>query len=479
MPWLRSRSDLDARAAKASGGLARSRRLPRSFAVVLLVGLAPAALSKDLAAEDFPSSPARRATPLLRGSEQAWRDFTYHYWDPDAERPRIRPTGFDGKIRNEAPYPTFWHMVEANNVLFWRWKATRSPAVAEMIRSQFAEIRTRYPDARLTSAAWSGYRVDGIVNVADDAAWAIAYFCQVHEATGDPAALRIAEQLIDSTYATFADPNQGGAGYLYALPGQDPDHQGVSTGHEAVVARCCVYVFEQISHGHLLAHAERSWAWMQEHLRHPSGVYFAELDIRPTLAGKPNPSYRKPIGWERPGDIQRGGSVAFLGGTMAMASLSAALYMQSGEARYLEEVRGIVAGMTRRDTFLRPGAPVGVAEDVLVNERDGWANGFAAPYLVDDALTLDGVDEDGRLKSALVGTALAITRARTKDGFYGADWSGPEWDAAHRWKTWIEQAAGGTGSGRGMALPEQLPTTASSIAMVLAGARVEGWARPR
>jgi len=453
--------------------------VPSRTTAALLLGLAIAAHSQPPGEDEFPFAPGRRTTALTRASDQAWRDFTYHYWDPDHDPPRIRPTVFGGAIRNDAAYPSFWQMAEANNVLYWRWRMTGSAAVQQMIRSQFREIRSRYPDAHLSSASWSGYTADSIINVADDAAWAIAYFCQVHEATGDPAALRIAESLIDSTYKTFADPNKGGAGYLYALPGQDPGHQGMSSGHEAVAARCAVYVFEQTSHGHLLALARDSWAWMHEYLRHPSGVYFAELDIRPIVRGKANPDYRKPIGWNRPGDISRGGSVAFLGGTMAMASLSAALYMQSGEARYLDEVRSIVAGMTRRDTFLRPGTPVGVPGDVLVNERDGWANGFTAPYLVEDALSLDDVDVDGKLKAVLINTALAITKQRTPDGFYGADWSGPEWDVAHQWNTWIAQAEAGAKVGLPMALPSQLPTTASSTAMVLAGAMVERWKGPR
>lgn len=448
--------------------------------VALALGIAAAGIAQAHAGEEFPSSPARRTTPLLRGSEQAWRDFTYHFWDPDRAVPRLRPTFADGSIGNDAAHPTFWHMAEANCVLHARWRATGDEAVRQMIRSQFQEVRSLYSDERLSSAAWSGHLPDRIVNVADDAAWAIAYLCQVHDATGDPAALRLAEALIDSTYQTFADPGKSDAGYLYALPGQDPDHQGVSTAHEAVAARCAVYVFEHTSHGHLLALAKGSWQWMHKYLRHPQGVYFAELDLRPEVGGKANADYRKPIGWNRPQDISRGGSVAFLGGTMAMASLSAALYMQTGEAGYVEEVHSIVAGMTRRDTFLRPGAPVGVPGDVLVNDRDGWANGFTAPYLVRDALSLDGIDSGGQLKAALVNTALAITKARTPDGFYGADWSGPEWDAAHRWDTWVSQAgAKGAGSGQGMALPSQLPTTASSVAMVLAGAMVERWKTPR
>lgn len=411
---------------------------------------------------------------MAAGADQAWRDFIYHFWDPSNPIPRLRPTGSDGSIHNEAAYPTFWHMAEANNVLFWRWKTTRSEPVREMIRSQFREVRARYSDANLASAAWRGYRADGIINVADDAAWACAYFCQVHEATGDPNAIRIAESLITSTYTTFADPNHGAAGLLYALPGQDPDHQGLSAGYEVVAARCALYAFEQTSHGHLLEFAKGSWEWMRRYLKHPSGVYFAELDIRPTIGGKPNPNYRKALGWNRPGDIGRGGSIAYLGGTMGMASLSAALYRLSGEKKYLDEVHSVVAGMTRRDTYLRPGAPVNVPGDVLLNDRDGWADGFTAPYLVEDALSLEGVDADGKLRNALVHTSLAITKARTGDGFYGADWSGPEWDPAHRWNSWIAQgSAAGGGSGAGMALPFQMPTTASSVAMALAGAMAE------
>lgn len=448
--------------------------------LALSLGVVGTALAQAPAQAPFSHGPASRYSPVLAGAEQAWRDFTYHYWDPNAAVPRIRPTLGNGNIDNNAPYPVFWHMAEANNVLYWRWKTTRSEPVREMIRSQFREIRSRYPDAQLSSAVWKGYRADGIINVQDDASWAIAYFCQVHEATGAPAAIRIAEALIGSTYATYADPNHGGGGLLYALPGQDPDHQGVSSGYEIVAARCALYSFEQTSHGHLLALAQGTWQWMHKYLRHPAGVYFAELDIRPTVRGAPNPDYRKPIGWNRPGDVKRGGSVAYLGGTMGMASLSAALYLQSGEKRYLDEVHSIVAGMARKDTFLRSGSAVGVAGDVLVNERDAWTNGFTAPYFVADALSLDGVDADGKFKQALANTSLAITSRRTSDGYYGGDWSGPEWDPAHRWETWTAQAGGaGGGSGAGMASPAQMPTTASSVAMALAGATVERWKQPR
>lgn len=442
--------------------------------VSFLVSLLAVAPAQD--PTPYPSAPARQYGIVQARADQAWRDFTYHFWDPDRPTPRIRPTNSEGFIWNDANYPTFWHMAQANAVLFWRWKATKSEAVREMIRSQFQEIRARYGDAHLSSAAWSGYRDNSFSNVQDDASWAVAYFCQVHEVTGDVAALRIGGALLTSTYAVYADPNKGGAGLLYALPGQDPSHQGVSSGYEVVAARCALYLFEQTSHGHYLAFAQQTWEWMHKYLKHPTGVYFAELDIRPTVDGKPNPNYRKPIGWERPGDIKRGGSIGFIGGTMGMASLSAALYMFSGDKKYLDEVNGIVAGMLRTDTFLRTGKGAGVAGAVFVNDRDGWVDGFTAPYMVEDALSLAGVDRDAKLKDAFVNTALAIYGHRTNDGFYGADWSGPEWDPAHRWDTWGAQSGP---DGKGMASPSQMQTTSSSICMLFAGAMVERWKRPK
>jgi hypothetical protein len=144
-----------------------------------------------------------------------------------------------------------------------------------------------------------------------------------------------------------------------------------------------------------------------------------------------------------------------------MAVAAARLYRITGEEKYLAEGRQITSDFVRRDAFLRPG-------NLFVNERDGWTDGFWAPAFADEVLTLPDVDSTGQWKSALRGTALSIISQRTPDGFYGADWSGPELNTNDRSMTWIEQAARSSGSGGGMALPGQIMTSSTSATMVLA-----------
>ncbi len=244
---------------------------------------------------------------------------------------------------------------------------------------------------------------------------------QVHDATEDPAALRLAMAMADDTSRFFAGPNHGGVGLLYATPKQDPSHQGVSTMFEALLARTSLDIHRVTGIQGYLDHARASWAWMHHCLRHPAGVYFCELDIRPTVGGAPNPHLRIPIGGDRPGDIKRGGSVAYLGG--AMAPLSAALWLQDGAPGYRAEVDSIIAGMLQPAIFLRPG-------DLFVNDRDAWSDGNYAPAFVADVLSLDGADPTGTWRRALAATALSIIRQRTPDGFYGPDWSGSDWSGS-------------------------------------------------
>lgn len=111
--------------------------------MVWVRGLVALLVCSPLQQTPFPAAPGRQYSPLAAQADQAWRDFTYHYWDPANAIPRIRPSKFDGSIDNGAKYPTFWHVAEANNILFWRWKTTRSEPVREMIRSEFREILSR------------------------------------------------------------------------------------------------------------------------------------------------------------------------------------------------------------------------------------------------------------------------------------------------------------------------------------------------
>ena len=152
---------------------------------------------------------------------------------------------------------------------------------------------------------------------------------------------------------------------------------------------------------------------------------------------------------------------------MGMACLAAELYRKTGNEAYFDEAKSIVSGMGRPDTFLRQGK-------LFVDDRDGWTDGVMAPYFVEEVLSLPGIDPNGTVRNAIVTTGVAIAMHRTPNGFYGADWSGPEWDPSHRWDSWIVQGQASAGlannSGAGMAEPEQAMTSAQSTAMVIAAA---------
>jgi hypothetical protein len=115
--------------------------------------------------------------------------------------------------------------------------------------------------------------------------------------------------------------------------------------------------------------------------------------------------------------------------------------------------------MLQAKTYLRPGSNVGLSGNVLLNDRDGWSDGIFAQNFAYDVLSLAGVDASGEFKAAFVNTAQSIINQRTPDGFYGADWSGPEWDANHRWMTWASQ---------GLAPPAKLTASISGTTMTVA-----------
>jgi hypothetical protein len=435
---------------------------------------------------DGQSAPASSAA-LRTGYNQVLSDLHYHWWDPNNPIPRIRPTrgdnssanSFDvGTIDNLASFPSFWQMEEYANIQYWNWKITRSPAMEAEIRSQWRYIRSVFSDEALSSAAKSYC----IINVSDDAAWALNYLVQVHEVTGDRRALADAIALLPSILDRFADPNTPRVDYgslqaspygiLYATPSDDPDHQGRSTTFEIMIADDALYIYHQTHNADYLHYAIGTYNWTKKYLKHPQrGYYYCELDIRPTINGSRNPHYLVPMG-DYYGPPVRGLSSSYSGGTMAMAVAAARLYRITGQQQYLAEAQKITSDYVRRSAFLRPG-------NLFVNERDGWTDGYWAPCFAYEVLTLPGVDSTGLWKTAIRNTALSIISQRTPDGFYGADWSGPELNTNDKSMTWAQQAILGTGSGGGMALPGQIMTSCTSAAIVTAAEIVDFWSRRR
>jgi hypothetical protein len=439
------------------------------------------AVMESRAEAQSPPDSSAGPSPIQAGYDQVMRDLQHHWWNPDADIPHIRPTRGGnssptsddvGMINNQARRPSFWQMSEFANVQFWNWKITHSPAMKDEIKSEWRYLHNVYSDDEISSASSSA----GIVNVSDDAAWELNYLVQIHEVTGYQLALDDATYLLHNILVRFADPNTPPVfygslrasphGILYATPSGDPHHQGRSTTFEIMIADSALYIYQQNHKPEYLNYTIGTFNWTKKYMKQPKrGYYYCELDIRPVVNGSPNPKYLVPIG-DYFGPPVRGLSSSYSGGTMAMAVAAARLYRITGEAQYLDEARKITAAYVRRHSFWRPG-------NLFVNERDGWTDGHWAPCFADEVLTLPGVDPTGLWKTCLRNTALAIIAHRTPDGFYGADWSGPELNTYDHTMTWAEEAKLGTGSGEGMSLPQQIMTSSDAAAMVTAAEMVE------
>jgi hypothetical protein len=391
-------------------------------------------------------------SPIVAGYNQFLRDFYYHFWDREHTIPRLRPTEGNGYVNNNAKRYTYWQMAEAANILYWEYKIARSPDVQAMFQSQWREIESIYTKDELSSADPSVNH--GTINVSDDAAVALQYLVQVNEVTGDPAAFSIAEALLQSIQSFFADPNNSGCGILYATPSEDPAHQKQSNLIEALTARSALYLYQKTGIGAYRNYAEAVWNWIHTCAAHPYGVFYVGADLDPSHS-----CYKHGVQCGEPSSITRGASVAYIGGTMAVASLSARFYLLTGSTKYIDDINSILSAMLQKRTFLRPGTNVGLSGDILLNDRDGWSDGIFAQNFAHDVLSLAGVDVTGTFKEVFANTAQSIINQRTAEGFYGADWSGPEWDVNHRWTSWAAQ---------GLAAPARLTASISGTTMTVA-----------
>lgn len=458
-----------------------------------LVGQAATPVSAAVRAATDPATTAGDSA-IATGYRRLVADLDGHFWDSNraanvVNMPRLRPTQGDGGPRNgllldQWKVPTFWQMAQYAKLMTGEWRIDHDDAAKRRIAQNWAYLQKVNTPAELSG---DGSR-DRTVNISDDAAWKANYLAQVHEVTGDPAALAYLMEMIPATLTRFADPKQpridygtsaGGRpffsnpyGMLYAADGDaagTASYGRISSLYEVMLAYAALYVFEQTGNDAYRRYAVNTWRWVFQNLRNEkendgdsaTGIYLCDLQLDPAtfVNGRPvakNRYFGKPI---------RGLSAEYSGGTLAMAVLSARLYKATGDAAYLSEARSIAAAFVRPDAFLRlrDGTPL------LVNERDPWTEGYWYPDFVAQVLVLPGVDGDGRFRAALRNTAAAIVRQRTGDGYYGADWSGAELNIADKTRTWIEEAARGNGGrGGGQALPQQIMTSANSGLVVQA-----------
>ena len=453
------------------------------------------ALAASAACGSAGSGPRVKEPPsaIKAGYDRALRDLWSHYWDASthngAGAPRIRATQGDGGPANGLVVDaqratTFWQMAQFHKLLFGQWKFDRSAAADAAIRANWAAVQATYTPAQLRGDG----RDDHSINISDDAGWKANFLAQVHAVTRDPEALHDLEEMLPAVMDRFVDANQprimhgttpagrplrsNPHGILYAAAkdlGAYAAFGRISSLYETTLALAALYAYEQDHDTAYLSYATSTYRWIHADLRTvkdspndtATGVYLCDLSLDPAklATGHAQPKNRyfgKPI---------RGLAAEYDGGTLAMAVLAARLYRLTGTEMYLVEAKNIIGAFARPDAFLRQRQ----TNAVFVDARDPWTAGYWYPEVAAEVLPLPGVDPHGTFHSAMASTAAAIVGQRTSDGYYGADWSGPELDIADGTQTWIESGNRiNAGRGGGQATPRQIMTSANSTLVIQA-----------
>ena len=186
-------------------------------------------------------------------------------------------------------------------------------------------------------------------------------------------------------------------------------------------------------------------------------------DARQVYLSPQNAYFGKPI---------RGLDSTFIGGLFLEGQLAGLLFEDDGNAAYLDDINTMAAALISPQGY---GRTVDGAT-VLCNCRDPWTDANGAPGFVQDALSRPGVDPSGAVKQVFRNTAAAILahdRVLAANA-YTADWSGPETNPSDGTTSWQAAYAAHPGNQAGY---QQIMTTASSVAMALAGVMVDH--RPR
>jgi len=151
---------------------------------------------------------------------------------------------------------------------------------------------------------------------------------------------------------------------------------------------------------------------------------------------------RTPVGVDRPGYIHEAGSFTYLGGNMAMAVLGARLYRMTGDVTYLSQAIRTINAITAVEN----------KNGVLLDDRDGWADGTFAFLYASEALTLPGVAQNNI--EVFLNTSVSIVNNARWGQYYKADWSGGI--------AWEDNGTTAT----------QIMTTANTVQMVIAAAQL-------
>ena len=356
----------------------------------------------------------------LRGyADQAYNDLIKNFWLN--HRRRIAPTDHGYIISDSTAQGNMrWERAQMVFAMHSYYMATGDEDVLQKLRDELDSIHMLY--AGYENELDTAFNSRNIAT--DDAGWHIMEFLIYYNLFGDEWCLERAINLTESSYRLGLDDVFGG-GMWYLI-------NEMKSVYAASIIMSALELYEITGDEKMYNDTLDAYLWIESHLRRDDGLYFVDYN------------QGGPVGRERPDDIREAGSVTFIGGNMGMAVINARLYRSTGEDMFLQRALSTVDGILAKQ----------YTNGILLSDRDAWTNASFVKEFVSEVLTLPGVNPE--FEKAIYRTAKNIaTIGRTEEGFYGASWHFPPYDAYNRWHS------------NGPTRPEQIMTSATSANMVI------------
>lgn len=357
-------------------------------------------------------------------AQAAMRDLYARFWIGTVNGGHVLPT-WGGQYNTSFPNGSLWEHAQMLRAITDLYRVTGDPELLTRIRSDWSWILSHH-----SRSARTGVGAGTNMNWSDDAGWSALMYLDVYRATGDATALADAETLFTNTYNRWADDTFGG-GLWYT------DEHLQKSVYQVSIILAGLRLYDITGNRVYADRALSLYHWVVSHLERGRGLYYVDYNANGPAKNNAPP--------------KQASSDTMLAGNMAMAIVAARLYRATNDPIYLERA------------LFTANAILAVENDgagVYLNDRDANVEGFYIGDWAAEVLTLPGIGPEHA--ETLRRTALSIyTAARTTDGYYSGNWSGPAQGPLVVW-----------GADGKSFIPQQIVISANSVHMIVGAAAI-------
>jgi hypothetical protein len=382
-----------------------------------------------LTLDDVPTALALAQGGLgyLPMAEAAVDDLYKHFWIGSPTNGYVM-AAWGGRPDRDHPFGSVWEHAQMLRTMMDLYRINHDPGLLTRIRLHWKWMVDHLGSDLTTVGAGTN------MNWSDDAGWSTMMYLDVYRLTKDPEALAMAKTLFNNVYNRWVDDIYGG-GQWYT------DEHNQKSVYQVSEILTGLRLYDITGDASFRDRAMGLYKWVDKALARGRGLYYVDYDRNGPVKknGPPEPA----------------ASDTMLAGNMAMAVTAARIYRATGDRKYLDKAVQTANAILAVETD----------GGIYMNDRDANVEGFYVADWVAEVLSLPGVGPEHA--DTLRRTAASIyANARTPDGYYSGNWSGPAQGPLAAWGR----------PGRGFS-PQQIMISSNSVHMIV-GAAALGALKP-